>query len=60
MLYFIHQDEGNHVPSFIKQRVLEVLSTVSQTPDINPVARIIVVCTGNDGEVYIVEITSTI
>ena len=59
LLYHIHRDEHNQVPSFLKRRVFDALPTVSRTPNINPVARVPVVCTGNDGEVYIDEIIST-
>ena len=58
LLYMIYQDEDNQIPNFIKKRVLDAMPTVSRTPNENPVRRIPVVCTGNDGEVYIDEILS--
>ena len=58
LLYFIYQDEDNQVPSCIKRRVFDAMPTVSRTPNENPVAQIPVICTGNDGEVYIDAITT--
>ena len=58
LLYMIYQDEDIQIPNFIKRRVLEAMPTVSRTLNDNPVRRIPVVCTSNDGEVYIDEILS--
>ena len=58
LLYLIFEDEHRVVPRVLRERVLQALHTVSRTPRENPVKRIPVVCTGNDGEVYIDEILS--
>ena len=47
------------MPSFLKNQIFNVMRRISQSPNDNPVEKIPVVCTGNNGEVYINEITAT-
>ena len=57
LLYYAYADESNHVPNVIKSRIFDAMRGVSEHPTENPVEKVPVVCTGNDGEVYIDEIS---
>ena len=54
LLYYIYADTESQVPDELKKRVFDARG--SEAENVNPVKRIPVVCTGNDGEVYIDEI----
>ena len=51
LLYYIYADQDQQVPSIIKRRVCDAVRV--ERSNQNPVNRIHVVCTGHDGEVYI-------
>ena len=46
-------DDTNNVPPSISNRVCAAYSDLVSDPTISPVTRVHVVCTGNEGEVYI-------
>ena len=58
LLFFIFEDSTNHIPEDIVTRVRNAYAGVSNDPTQNPVARVPVVCTCHEGEVYIDTIAS--
>ena len=59
LLYYVYADESNQVPPEIKTRVRSAMTSVSPRPNDNPVKKSPVVCTGNDGEIYIDELSTS-
>ena len=53
LLFFIFEDEENHIPEDISTRVKTAYAGVTVDPSQNPVIRVPIVCTGHEGEVYI-------
>ena len=53
LLFFIFEDETNHIPEDISTRVKTAYAGVTVDSSQNPVIRVPIVCTGHEGEVYI-------
>jgi regulator of replication initiation timing len=57
LLWFAFSDEQEHLPTALRERIHHAYTEIQELPDnVNPVEKLLLVITGNEGEVFLDEV----